>query len=194
MTTEPKIRFREIFDDPKYRNVSPAVKDLIREVVGFSAYVLHELTAEQTQQIIEKYTAGPAATVTTIEKIVIETLHKPEATNLLRDLVDSRLGEGGNIELCEAESDKMREFHSSNDIRLLIMQNLEDIKENDLFNQQPFRLIVLSEYLRRRTTLKPGDTMHRWCRQINSALAKWYGTPCPFERVDNTRGYYMLCK
>ena len=180
--------FNDILNDPKYRNVSPAVKELIREALGFTVGFLEEYSEIQTRDIIKETCAEPTqlAESAVFHEAVLSVLAKAGCTQKSEKDTGSTQKE---------EKKCLRdEHHSTKEIQFIISKNIKRIEAEPMFRSAPFRLLLLSQYIKAFAVLRPGDTVERWNKQVYNAVTRWEKDLCPFAPYASTKGYYTLRK
>ena len=113
--------------------------------------------------------------------------------NFINQLIDDRIAHHA-----QPDRQQSRIFHTINDIRTLIVENLEEFMS--FCSGDEFHIATLTSFLRLQTKLtahdkelipqgKGGNPMTRFESQVQSVFSKWHDAP--IERAAR-RGYYRF--
>lgn len=105
----------------------------------------------------------------------------PEDVEFINSLIDAKLN-GGSV--APVVKPKEKRYHTVQEIRMLIVKHLEELKEE--LGSGEFDIVLLRHFLARKTTLLEGDTEKtsngchydsRWDSRVANALAakSWPG-------------------
>jgi hypothetical protein len=183
--------FNYINAQSKYDKVQPEVKELVADLIEHVVEFIQKKAAEQTREIIQETLPSKEQQRETIEFIALNTLYKPKSEKRMRAVIRSYLSEVQDPQTHDCTAAKDDSFHSTQEIRELILKHLDAIRADALFSQREFRLVHIIEYLKVRAPRRMGDADPRWARQVHNALATWDPAACPIVR-GSTKGYYKL--
>ena len=113
--------------------------------------------------------------------------------NFINQLIDDRIAHHA-----QPDRQQSRIFHTINDIRTLIVENLEEFRS--FCSGDEFHIATLTSFLKLKTELtahdkepmpqsKAGNPMTRFESQVQSVFSKWHDAP--IERAAR-RGYYRF--
>ena len=115
--------------------------------------------------------------------------------NYINHLIDDRIAHHAQP---DRQQSRMRDFHTTNDIRFLIVEYLEEFR--DFCSGDEFHIATLTSFLKLQTKLtahdkepmtqgKTGNTMTRFESQVQNCFYNWHDAP--IERAAR-RGYYRF--
>jgi hypothetical protein len=115
--------------------------------------------------------------------------------NFIRQLIDDRIAHYARL---NHQANRPHSFHTINDIRTLILTNLEEF--SGFCSGDEFHISTLTSFLKRNTELtaddkepmqrgKANNPMTRFEQQVQSCFSKWHNPP--IEKAAR-RGYYRF--
>jgi hypothetical protein len=125
----------------------------------------------------------------------MQDMFTQEQINFINQLIDDRIAHHAQP---DCQKSRMRAFHTINDIRALILSNLEEFRAFCFGDE--FHIATLITFLKRQTELtahdkelmpqgKAGNYMTRFESQVQSVFSNWHDAP--IERAAR-RGYYRF--
>ena len=125
----------------------------------------------------------------------MQDMFTQEQINFINQLIDDRIAHHAQP---DCQKSRMRDFHTINDIRTLIVENLEEFRS--FCSGDEFHIATLTSFLKLQTDLtahdkepmpqgKAGNPTTRFESQVQSVFSKWHYAP--IERAAR-RGYYRF--
>jgi hypothetical protein len=113
----------------------------------------------------------------------MQNMFTQDQINFINQLIDDRIAHHAQS---ERKKSRMRDFHTINDIRDLILSNLEEFRAFCCGDE--FYIATLTSFLKLKTELT-AHYMTRFESQVQSCFPKWHDAP--IERASR-RGYYRF--
>jgi hypothetical protein len=119
----------------------------------------------------------------------------PADIEFIQTMIDRRI-QAAIHPLKPSQPLQTKNYHTAEEIRDLIRLHIDEFK--GFVGDQAFSLEVLRCFLKRKTTLLPGDTdglssdknYIRFDRQVANAVEHW--PDCPFSKLTNRKSFYKV--
>jgi hypothetical protein len=187
---------KELNGDIKYSHLSPTLKAYIHEMMGILLDELKEEIKDEhkiaTKTLVGKMIASPVEQREELQKILLNTLHTSRAARIIRSYAKETIEHDKRKTLDQNSRDeKQPGQYYIDQIRELILEKFSDIQGNPMFCNGPFRILVLSSYLKQFADSEI-VVEDKWNTQVYSAVKRWPAETAMIRPVQDRRGYWVL--
>lgn len=205
---------------PEYAEIPPVYKRLMKDALAHYTQTVVEQIRDKTLEEVERQRATKEEQAQIVKVLATKSLHSEQSKRIIKvyaaEALDKKLRDNPStisesyrsvirkivLEELSAESKDTiappppaPNFHSSQEIRTIIIENMESIQE--YFGAREVALSAVADHLQRYTEIREGDLIRgkcgsrRWNTQVSNAINTDYWKNCPIVST-GIRGQYRI--